>query len=130
MVVKKVPGKKLLKRKANSAAKKRTPAIKKKYTKTETLNELAQNTALSKKEVTAVLDELAIIIESHIKKRAVGEFTLPGLLKIERVPTKPRAARKKVISPFQPGKLMDIPRKPAGFRVKVKPLKRLKAFTL
>jgi len=28
---------------------------------------------------------------------------LPGLLKIERVPTKPRAARKKVISPFQPG---------------------------
>ena len=130
MVVKKVSARKLIKRKTNSAAKKRAPAIQKKYTKTETLNEIAQNTSLSKKEVTAVLDELTVIIERHIKKRGVGEFTLPGLLKIKRKPTKPRPARKKAPNPFKPGELMDVPRKPAGYRVSVQALKKLKEFTL
>ena len=130
MVVKKVSARKLIKRKTNSAAKKRAPAIQKKYTKTETLTEIAQNTSLSKKEVTAVLDELTVIIERHIKKRGVGEFTLPGLLKIKRKPTKPRPARKKAPNPFKPGELMDVPRKPAGYRVSVQALKKLKEFTL
>ena len=130
MVVKKVSARKSIKRKTNSAAKKRAPAIQKKYTKTETLNEIAQNTSLSKKEVTAVLDELTVIIERHIKKRGVGEFTLPGLLKIKRKPTKPRPARKKAPNPFKPGELMDVPRKPAGYRVSVQALKKLKEFTL
>ena len=130
MVVKKVSARKAIKRKTNSAAKKRAPAIQKKYTKTETLNEIALNTSLSKKEVTAVLDELTVIIERHIKKRGVGEFTLPGLLKIKRKPTKPRPARKKAPNPFKPGELMDVPRKPAGYRVSVQALKKLKGFTL
>ena len=130
MVVKKVSARKPIKRKTNSAAKKRAPAIQKKYTKTETLNEIALNTSLSKKEVTAVLDELTVIIERHIKKRGVGEFTLPGLLKIKRKPTKPRPARKKVKDPFTPGKFNDHPRKPAGYRVSVKAQKKLKEFTL
>ncbi len=130
MVVKKVSARKSIKRKTNSAAKKRAPAIQKKYTKTETLNEIALNTSLSKKEVTAVLDELTVIIERHIKKRGVGEFTLPGLLKIKRKPTKPRPARKKAPNPFKPGELMDVPRKPAGYRVSVQALKKLKGFTL
>lgn len=130
MVVKKISARKPIKRKTNSAAKKRAPAIQKKYTKTETLNEIALNTSLSKKEVTAVLDELTVIIERHIKKRGVGEFTLPGLLKIKRKSTKPRPARKKAPNPFKPGELMDVPRKPAGYRVSVQALKKLKEFTL
>ena len=130
MVVKKVSARKPIKRKTNSAAKKRAPAIQKKYTKTETLNEIALNTSLSKKEVTAVLDELTVIIERHIKKRGVGEFTLPGLLKIKRKPTKPRPARKKAPNPFKPGKFNDHPRKPAGYRVSVKAQKKLKEFVL
>ena len=72
--------------KKKAAAKpKKAPAIQKKYTKTEILNEIAQNTELSKKQVAAVIDELGVLIERHIKKRAVGEFTLPGLLKIKSV---------------------------------------------
>lgn len=116
--------------KKKPAAKKKAPAIQKKYTKTEILNEIAQNTELSKKEVSAVLDELAVIIERHIKKRAVGEFTLPGLLKIKSVVRPARPARKGVPNPFRPGELMDIPRKPATTRVKVLPLKKLKEFAL
>lgn len=100
----------------------------KKYTKTEILNEIAQNTELSKKQVSAVLDELGNVIERHIRKRAVGEFTLPGLLKIKSVVRPARPARKNVPNPFKPGETMDIPRKPATTRVKVLPLKKLKEF--
>lgn len=117
--------------KKKAAAKtKKVPAIQKKYTKTEILNEIAQNTDLSKKEVAAVLEELGVLIERHIKKRAVGEFTLPGLLKIKSVVRPARPARKGVPNPFKPGELMDIPRKPATTRVKVLPLKKLKEYAL
>ena len=109
---------------------KKAPAIQKKYTKTEILNEIAQNTDLSKKQVAAVIDELGVLIERHIKKRAVGEFTLPGLLKIKSVVRPARPARKGVPNPFKPGELMDIPRKPATTRVKVLPLKKLKEYAL
>ena len=84
MAVKKTSKKAATTRKAASTSKK-TPAIQKKYTKTQILNEIANNTELSKKDVAAVLDELGVLIERHIKKRAVGEFTLPGLLKIKSV---------------------------------------------
>jgi nucleoid DNA-binding protein len=129
MAVKKTTRKAAAK-KPSPAATRKTPAIQKKFTKTEILNEISQNTSVSKKEVLAVLDELAVIIERHIKKRAVGEFTLPGLLKIKSVVRPARPARKNVPNPFRPGELMDIPRKPATTRVKVLPLKKLKEFAL
>ena len=116
-------------RKSTTSSKK-APAIQKKYTKTEILNEIASKTNVSRKEVSAVLEELDILIERHIKKRAVGEFTLPGLLKIKCVTRPVRPARKGVPNPFRPGELMDIPRKPATTRVKVLPLKKLKEFAL
>ena len=118
------------KAKASSTAKKQTAAIQKKYTKTEILNEISQNTSVSKKEVSAVLDELAVVIERHIKKRSVGEFTLPGLLKIKSVVRPARPARKNVPNPFRPGEMMDIPKKPATTRVKVLPLKKLKEYAV
>lgn len=117
-------------KKKAAATSKKAPAIQKKYTKTEILNEIAQNTELSKKQVAAVIDELGVLIERHIKKRAVGEFTLPGLLKIKSVVRPARPARKGVPNPFKPGELMDIPKKPATTRVKVLPLKKLKEYAL
>lgn len=130
MAVKKSPKKAATKRKTSAVAKRKAPAIQKKYTKTEILNEISQNTSVSKKEVAAVLEELGVLVERHIKKRAVGEFTLPGLLKIKSVVRPARPARKNVPNPFRPGELMDIPRKPASTRVKVLPLKKLKEFAL
>ena len=109
-------------------ATKKATAIQNKYTKTQILNEIAENTELSKKQVAAVLDELSVLIERHIKKRSVGEFTLPGLLKIKTVKRPARPARKGVPNPFKPGETMDIPKKPASTRVKVLPLKKLKEF--
>lgn len=130
MAVKKSTKKVATKRKASTTTTRKAPAIQKKYTKTEILNEIAANTSVSKKEVAAVLDELGVVIERHIKKRAVGEFTLPGLLKIKSVVRPARPARKNVPNPFRPGELMDIPRKAATTRVKVLPLKKLKEFAL
>ncbi len=130
MAVKKSPKKSASKAKTSAVKARKSSAIQTKYTKTEILNEISENTSLSKKEVAAVLDELSVLIERHVKKRAIGEFTLPGLLKIKSVARPARPARKNVPNPFRPGEMMDIPRKPASIRVKVLPLKKLKEFAL
>tara|TARA_R110001606_G_scaffold365160_2_gene519901 strand:- start:199 stop:588 length:390 start_codon:yes stop_codon:yes gene_type:complete len=116
-------------KKASTPARK-SSAIQQKYTKTAILNEISENTDLTKKQISEVLDELSLIIERHLKKRAVGEFTLPGLLKIKSVTRPARPARKNVPNPFKPGEFMDIPKKPASTRVKILPLKKLKEFAL
>ena len=130
MAVKSSPKKVATKIKVSAAPARKAPAIKKRYTKTEILNEISKNTSVSKKEVAAVLEELGVVIERHSKKRAVGEFTLPGLLKIKLVSHPARPARKNVPNPFRPGELMDIAKKPATTRVKVLPLKKLKEFAI
>ncbi|MEM7362865.1 MAG: HU family DNA-binding protein [Pseudomonadota bacterium] len=109
-------------------AKKRLPAIKEKYTKSAILSEIANNTELTKGQVSSVLDELSDLIERHVKKGGAGEFTLPGLLKIKTVKTPAKKARKGVPNPFRPGELMDVAAKPASMRVRVSPLKNLKSF--
>ena len=125
-VAKKAPAKKV----AAAAPVKKLTALKEKFTKTQLVNELVEKTELSKKEVNSVLDELGDIIERHVKKRAVGEFTLPGLLKIKTVKKPAQKARKNVPNPFKPGELMDVAAKPASTKVKVLPLKKLKDMVL
>jgi len=115
---------------AKKAPAKKSAAIQDKYTKTQILNTISEKTGLTRKEVSSVLNELGDLIERHIKKRSVGEFTLPGLLKIKTVKRPARPARKNVPNPFRPGEFMDIPKKPASTRVKVLPLKKLKEFAL
>lgn len=111
---------------AKKAAPKKLSAVKEKYTKSAILSEIATNTDLSKAQVTAVIDELTSLIERHVKKGGVGEFTMPGLLKIKTVKKPARKARKGVPNPFRPGELMDVAAKPASIKVKVLPLKGLK----
>ena len=125
MAVKKAKTKKKAAPKAAPAAKKLV-AVKDKFTKTAILGEIATNSGLTKKQVGSVLDELSDLINRHIKKNAVGEFTLPGLLKIKTVKKPARKARKGVANPFRPGELMDVAAKPASTKVKVLPLKGLK----
>lgn len=108
------------------AAKKRASAISSKYTKTQILTEISESTELSKQQVSAVLDELSVLIDRHICKRGCGEFALPGLLKIKTVKKPARKAKKGVPNPFKPGELMDVAAKPASIKVKVLPLKKLK----
>ncbi len=124
---KKAPIKKSLAKKAAAkkplAAKRKLTAIRQRYSKTEIINELAINSGLNRKQVGTVLDELAILISRHVKKRAVGEFALAGLIKIT---TAKRPAKKatKGINPFT-GKMTTFKAKPARTAVKVHPLKGL-----
>jgi nucleoid DNA-binding protein len=96
--------------------------------KTQMLQQIADATELSKKQVQAVLDQLTNIIEGHVKKKGVGEFVLPGLLKITCV-KKPATKARKGINPFTGLEVM-FKAKPASTTVKVRPLKKLKEFAL
>ena len=109
-------------------AAKKTPAIKDKYTKSAIIASLSESTDLSKKQVTAVLDELSGLIERHLRKGAAGEFTLPGLMKIKAVKKPARKAKKGVPNPFKPGETMDVAAKPASTAVKISALKGMKDF--
>ena len=107
-------------------AKSKATAVTKAMTKSQVLSEIAENTGVAKKDVAAVMDELADVIERHLRKRAVGSFTMPGLLKIKSVKKPATKARKGVPNPFRPGETMDVAAKPASVKVRVTPLKKLK----
>ena len=93
-------------------------------TKAQLQDALSESTGLHKKEVALVLDEFGGVIERHVKKRAVGTFTLPGLLKI-KVVRKPARKTRKMISPFT-GQEITVAAKPATRAVRVQPLSGLK----
>jgi nucleoid DNA-binding protein len=113
----------------NTPPKTQTPvrkitAVKAPMTKSVILNEITANTGLTKKQVSSVIDELAILIERHIKKRAPGQFTLPGLMKIE-VKRRPATKARKGINPFTKEETI-FKAKPAHNVVKIRPLKGMK----
>lgn len=123
---KKVASKAAPAKKAAAPAKKAAPLIKDKLTKTQIVASIAESTSLSKKQVSDVLGELESLMERSLKKRAVGEFTLPGLMKITTVKKPARKARKG-INPFT-GEETTFAAKPASVAVKVRPLKKMKDF--
>jgi nucleoid DNA-binding protein len=103
---------------------KKSATIKDRFSKTQIIDQIAASTELSRKQVAAVLDSLTDVIEGHLTKNAVGEFVLPGLLKISTV-RKPAVKARKGISPFTKEEVM-FKAKPATTVVKVRPLKKLK----
>ena len=132
---KKAPAKKVAAKKAPAKKKvvakkaapvKKAPAISTKMTKSQILASVAESTGLSKKQVGAVMDEVHTLMERSIKKRGVGEFTVPGIMKITTVKKPARKARKG-INPFT-GEATVFKAKPASIAVKVRPLKKLKEF--
>lgn len=126
---KKAAAKKVAAKKAPAkAAPAKVKAIGEKMTKTQIVGAIAESTGLTKKQVSDVMGELENLIHGSIKKRSVGEITIPGLMKIytKKIPAK--KARKNVPNPFKPGEVMDVAAKPARTDVKVRPLKKMKEF--
>jgi nucleoid DNA-binding protein len=97
-------------------------------TKSQIVASLAESTGLTKKQVGSVMDEYDTLIQRSIKKRSVGEFTVPGMMKITTV-SKPAKKARKGINPFT-GEEQMFKAKPASIGVKVRPLKKLKEFTV
>lgn len=94
------------------------------YTKSALLSTLAERTGVAKKDVTAVIGELAVVVEGHLKKGGPGKFTLPGLLKMT-VKNSPAKKARKGINPFT-GEPTTFKAKPASRKVKITALKALK----
>ncbi len=110
-----------------TTANRKTTALKEAMTKTQLLEALPESTGLQRKDVASVLDELGAVIERQVRKRAVGTFTRPGLLKI-KVVRKPATKARKMMSPFT-GQEITVAAKPASRAVKVQPLRGLKRMT-
>jgi nucleoid DNA-binding protein len=101
------------------------PAAGKAPSKTEVLNNIAESTGLSKKDINSVFEALATEIEKSIaKKGSVGLFAIPGLCKIV-VKNKPALPRRQVRKPGTNEMVWADP-KPASRTVRVRPLKALK----
>ncbi len=127
MAAKKKTKKKATKKKAAATAPK-IKAIKEPFTKTQLLTTLAERTDMKKKDVATIFDELALIINGHVKRNGAGVFTLPGLLKI-KVVRKPATKARPGINPFT-GEETIFKAKPARNVIKCQPLKALKEMAL
>lgn len=92
-------------------------------TKSAIVAQICKDTDLARKDVAAVFESLNGIIKKSL--RGPGVFTLPGLLKM-KVIKKPATKERQGINPFtkQP---MTFKAKPASKKVRVLPLKSLKA---
>ena len=90
--------------------------------KTELVQAIADDVELSKKDVKAVLESLAMVGYKEMKK--AGEFMLPGFAKFVVV-KKPATKERKGINPFtkEPTVFMA---KPARKVLKVRPVKAAK----
>lgn len=126
---KKAPAKKAPAKKKPAA--KKAPAkvsgplsVKDAMSKTQIVATLTERAELTKKQVHAIFDELAGLIEGHVKKGGPGQFTLPGLMKVQVV-RKPATKARKGINPFT-GEETTFKAKPARNVIKVRPLKKLK----
>lgn len=123
-VAKKAPAKATKKEAKPAAAPKKVAAVSQAMTKTQIMTSIAESTQLSRKQVQAVMDELGSLIEAHVKKKSVGNFTLPGLLKL-KVVDKPATKARKGVNPFT-GEETVFKAKPASRKVKVIALSKLK----
>jgi DNA-binding protein HU-beta len=98
-------------------------ADKKAPTKSEILSQISKSTGLSRQQVDGVLDSLNGIIRKSLRANEV--FTFPGLLKM-KVVKKPATKAREGVNPFT-GEKMMYKAKPASKKVRILPLKNLKA---
>jgi nucleoid DNA-binding protein len=101
-------------------------SVKKAFNRSLLLKTISELSNLKKKDVVNVMDALEKILELHLGKRGPGEFVFLGLAKF-RVVHKPATKARKGINPFT-GEPTTFAAKPARNVVKIKPLKKLKAF--
>ena len=71
-----------------------------------------------------MFDALGNLMERHLKPHSAGQFSLPGLMKVE-VKKKPATKARKGINPFT-GEETVFKAKPARRVIKIRPLKKLK----
>ena len=94
--------------------------------KGETLKAIAEKTKLPRKQVAAVFEELGSIMKKDLGKKGTGTFVVHGMMKIVVV-NKPATKAYEKPNPFKPGEMMTVKAKPASRKIKIRPMKALKA---
>ncbi len=93
-------------------------------TKSQIFGEISETTGLTRRDVAGVFEAMTGLIKKDLGRRGPGVFTVPGLMKIQKV-HKPRRPARKGINPFT-GEEAMFKAKPARNAVKIRPLKNLK----
>ncbi len=87
---------------------------------------LAEENAITRAQAAGVLASLENALLGSVHPKGVGEFTLPGLMKVTLRKVPARKAGTLIRNPAT-GEMMKAAAKPASVRVKVRPLKKLKS---
>jgi hypothetical protein len=99
--------------------------IKEALTKSALINHLAEQNEIPRKTAAAVYATLEGLFLGSVHPRGVGEFSLPGLLKVSLRKVPARKAGTLVRNPAN-GEMMKAVAKPASIRVKIRALSKLK----
>jgi nucleoid DNA-binding protein len=106
----------------------KTKPVKDALTKSALIDLIAAENGLTRAVAKGALSTIESAITGSIHPRGVGEFTLPGLLKISLRKVLARKAGTLVRNPST-GEMVAGAAKPASVRVKIRPLTKLKAAT-
>jgi len=99
--------------------------VKETLTKSALIGHIAEQNELPRKTAAAVYATLENLFLGSVHPRGVGEFTLPGLLKVSLRKVPARKAGNLVRNPAN-GEMIKAAAKPASVRVKVRALSKLK----
>jgi nucleoid DNA-binding protein len=114
---------KAMTRKSNGQA---VRPVKETLTKSGLIGLLAEENGLSRSVAAGVMASLEKVLLGSVHPRGVGEFTLPGLLKVTLRKVPARKAGTMIRNPAT-GEMVPGAAKPASVRVKVRALSKLKA---
>jgi len=102
--------------------------IKQKLTKSELINELAAHvpeSSSARKIAAAVLEGLSDVMGRSVAPGGVGEFTLPGVIKVT-TRKKPAVKKGTLVRNPATGEMMPSPGRPAAMQVRARVLSKLK----
>ena len=99
--------------------------IKQTLTKSALINLIAEQNDIPRKTAIGVFNTLESVILDSVHRRGIGEFTLPGLLKITLRKVPARKAGTLIRNPAT-GEMIKGAAKPASVRVKIRALSKLK----
>ena len=99
--------------------------VKETFTKAALINLIAEQNDIPRKTAVGVFATLESALLGSVHPRGVGEFTLPGLLKVTLRKVPARRAGTLVRNPAT-GEMVKGAAKPASMRVKIRALSKLK----
>lgn len=126
----KAPAAKKTTKKASKPAAKAAPAVvrpvKETLTKSALITLIAEQNELTRKQAAAVLATIEGAMLGSVHPKGVGEFILPGVMKVTLRKIPARKAGTLIRNPAT-GEMMKAAAKPASVRVKIRPLSKLKS---